>query len=66
MLYCSVNIPHPSFQTNATWLAYVHEDKIDVPTWLAKEDFHPADAYQSESKNVWRDFSDSEILKVRL
>ena len=65
MLYCSVNIPHPSFQTNATWLAYVHEDKIDVPTWLAKEDFHPADAYQSQSKNVWRNFSDSEILKVR-
>lgn len=65
MLYCSVNIPHPSFQTNATWLGYVHEDKIDVPTWPKREDFHPADAYQSKSKNVWRDFTDKEILTVR-
>ena len=65
MMYCSVNIPHPKFATNATWLQYVNEDKIDVPQWLDKEAFHPADAYMSQSKDVWRDFRDEEILEVR-
>jgi arylsulfatase K len=65
MLYCSINIPHPAFNTNATWLAYVHEDLIDVPKWLAEDDFHPADSYMSISKSVWRNFTDEEILRVR-
>ena len=65
MLYCSVNIPHPAFQTNATWLAMVHEDKIPLPPWGSKTDYHPADSYMSISKAVWRDFTEEEILTVR-
>eukprot|EP01063_Lacrimia_lanifica_P011128 TRINITY_DN1790_c1_g3_i1.p1 TRINITY_DN1790_c1_g3~~TRINITY_DN1790_c1_g3_i1.p1 ORF type:complete len:567 (+),score=232.27 TRINITY_DN1790_c1_g3_i1:61-1761(+) len=64
MLYCSVNIPHPAFQTNATWLAYVN-DNVPLPAWNAKADFHPADKYMSISKNIWREFTDKEVLKVR-
>ena len=64
-LYCSLNIPHPAFDTNATWLGYVNSSNIDVPNWIPRENFHPADSYMSQSKNVWRNFTDSEILKVR-
>ena len=65
LLYCSVNIPHPAFKTNATWLALVNRDKVDVPTWLPKTEFHPADAYMSISQNVWADYSAQDILRVR-
>ena len=44
MLYCSVNIPHPAFKTNATWLEYVNDAKVNVPVWKDKADFHPADS----------------------
>ena len=64
-LYCSLNIPHPAFDTNATWLSYVNDTNVRVPQWLPREKFHPADSYMSQSKNVWRDFTDDEILKVR-
>ena len=65
VLYCSINIPHPAFDTNATWLSYVNNDKVEVPEWIPTEQFHPADSYMSISKSVWRNFSDAEILKVR-
>eukprot|EP01063_Lacrimia_lanifica_P011126 TRINITY_DN1790_c1_g1_i1.p1 TRINITY_DN1790_c1_g1~~TRINITY_DN1790_c1_g1_i1.p1 ORF type:complete len:577 (+),score=200.35 TRINITY_DN1790_c1_g1_i1:77-1807(+) len=65
MMYCSLNIPHPAFQTNATWLAKVDDSKVDVPTWLDEAAFHPADSYMSESKAVWRNYTEAEILKVR-
>jgi len=65
MLYCSLNIPHPAFQTNATWLEYVNDGAVNVPTWLPRLEFHAADAYMSQSKAVWRNFSDAEILEVR-
>ncbi len=65
MLYCSINIPHPAFDTNATWLKLVNDDQVNVPTWLPEDAFHPADSYMSQSKAVWRNFSDAEILKVR-
>jgi hypothetical protein len=45
MLYCSINIPHPAFNTNATWLAYVNDDLVGVPEWPAEDSFHPADSY---------------------
>ena len=44
MLYCSINIPHPPFDTNATWLAMVHADKVPLPTWPPQSSFHPADS----------------------
>lgn len=65
MLYCSINIPHPAFDTNATWLSYVHDDLVDLPTWLPESSFHPADSYMSQSKAVWRNFTKNEVLKVR-
>jgi len=65
MLYCSINIPHPAFNTNNTWLKYVNVSAVTVPYWPKLEDFHPADSYQSISKNVWRNFTDKEIIKVR-
>ena len=65
LLYCSINIPHPAFQTNATWLSYVNDNKVAVPKVLPREIMHPADSYMSISKSVWRNFTDDEILKVR-
>ena len=66
MLYCSINIPHPAFNTNATWLGYVNDDKVDIPVWLPEGQFHPADSYMSQSKHVWAsNYSDADILKVR-
>lgn len=66
-LYCSVNIPHPSFQTNDTWLAKVNIDKIPKLAW--QDDFpnswHSYDSYMSQSKNVAGNYSDAEVLKVR-
>ena len=65
MLYCSINIPHPAFNTNATWLKGVNVEAIPTPTWLPQDQFHPADSYMSQSKSVWRNYTDQEILKVR-
>lgn len=48
--YCSINIPHPAFNTNDTWLAYVNHDKVDVPTWLPEDQFHPADRCKDPSR----------------
>lgn len=65
MLYCSVNIPHPAFNTNATWLAMVNNDAFTAPTWLPKSSFHPADSFMSISKNVWgEDYDNATILKT--
>lgn len=64
--YCSINIPHPAFNTNATWLAKVNTELIPKPFWLPESEFHPADKYMSMSKNVWgTNISDAEVLQVR-
>lgn len=65
MLYCSVNIPHPAFNTNATWLSYVNESAIPAPIWAEKNEMHPADSYMSQSKNVWGDYTPEQVHKVR-
>jgi arylsulfatase K len=65
MLYCSINIPHPAFNTNSTWLKGVNVKNIPTPTWLPDDQFHPADSYMSQSKNVWRNYTKQEIHKVR-
>ena len=31
MLYCSVDIPHPPYQTNSTWLKGVNSKNITIP-----------------------------------
>eukprot|EP01083_Nonionella_stella_P225373 801301_1 len=64
-MYCSINIPHPPFDTNATWLNQVDMNGIPLPYWEAEKDMHPADRYMSISKNVYGYFNESEIQQVR-
>lgn len=67
-LYCSLNIPHPPFQTNATWLAKVKEEKIPLPHWPPgfPQEWHPYDSYMSISKHVEEmNYTSEEILRVR-
>jgi arylsulfatase A-like enzyme len=67
LLHCSVNIPHPPFDTNATWLSRVNDSAIGVPPSfrLSVDQMHPADAYVSISKNVAGNFSDAEVRRTR-
>jgi len=67
MLYCSINIPHPAFQTNATWLKYVHDDLVEPPTWQDERSMHPYDTFMSSSKsvNAAQNFSRDQIVQVR-
>ncbi len=67
MLYCSLNIPHPPFDSNNTWLDYVDDDLVDVPTWPAHgaAEPHPYDSYMSVSKDVQGNFTEAQIKKVR-
>ena len=69
LLYCSLNIPHPPFNTNATWLASVNESLVDVPPWAdpknASARAHPYDAYMSISKAVDGAFTQAQIRLVR-
>lgn len=66
MLYCSLNIPHPPFQTNETWLKRVNHALIAPPPWERPKAMHPADAYMSISKDVHLKFTKEDIIKVRL
>ena len=66
LLHCSINIPHPPFNTNATWLAYVNESAVGVPrSFTELGGMHPADAYTAVSKHVDGSFNDSEIVRIR-
>ena len=67
MLYCSINIPHPAFQTNATWLKYVHDDLVKPPVWQDEGSMHPYDTFMSTSKsvNAAQNFTEDEIVQVR-
>ena len=65
MLHCSLNIPHPAFQTNATWLAAVNASAVGAPPWADAAAMHPADRYAARAKNVSRDFTVDEIVKAR-
>ena len=71
-LYCSLNIPHPPFDSNATWLASVDDALVTVPPIYAgghgldpKQEPHPYDSYMSASKAVQGPFTDAQIKKVR-
>eukprot|EP00948_MAST-09A_sp_MAST-9A-sp1_P001777 g1777.t1 len=63
-MYCSLNIPHPPFNTNASWLKGVNESNVDVPPSFRTE-AHPYDTYMSDSKAVDGSFSDEQIKEVR-
>ena len=43
----------------------VHADKVPLPIRPSQSSFHPADSFMSISKNVWGQFSDAEIQKIR-
>ena len=66
LLHCSLNIPHPPFQTNATWLSRVNASAVGVPaSFTDVASMHPADAYATISKNVAGQFSADEVTRVR-
>eukprot|EP00937_MAST-01D_sp_MAST-1D-sp2_P001599 g1599.t1 len=69
MMYCSINIPHPAFQTNASWLQYVNDSAVAAspPVWAKNVSLeaHPYDSYMSISKSVDGTFTDDEVLQVR-
>ena len=68
-LYCSLNIPHPPFNTNLTWLQSVDEASVKAtpPAWPAMSELHPYDSYMTISKGVGDGFkiSDYDVFKVR-
>lgn len=68
-LYCGINIPHPAYSTNATWLAMVNNSAVKVPTWVPFSQMHPADQYEAASKALHYDsmksFTHDDILNVR-
>ncbi|EGB02649.1 hypothetical protein AURANDRAFT_68689, partial [Aureococcus anophagefferens] len=64
-LHCSLNIPHPSFETNATWLKAVNWTGAGKGDWIDVDDMHPYDAYESSSKAVAGRFSDDDVAKVQ-
>lgn len=68
VLYCSLNIPHPPFNTNSSWISkYVNVSAVDVPEWPpgGAPEAHPYDSYMSASKHVGGNFSDTEIKNIR-
>ena len=66
LLHCSINIPHPPFHTNATWLTYVNKSAVSMPrSFTDVERMHPADAYTAVSKHVSGKFSEAEIARIR-
>eukprot|EP00928_Gymnodinium_smaydae_P058384 TRINITY_DN4158_c0_g2_i1.p1 TRINITY_DN4158_c0_g2~~TRINITY_DN4158_c0_g2_i1.p1 ORF type:complete len:610 (-),score=140.58 TRINITY_DN4158_c0_g2_i1:49-1803(-) len=66
-LHCSLNLPHYTFSTNATWLKSVHLDQLSVPKWLPgfPEAWHPYDSFMSIAKGVDDEFSEEDILKLQ-
>lgn len=67
-LHCSLNIPHPSFATNATWLARVNDAEIpDVrDSWIDVDQMHPFHSYASVAKGVGGDFSRSDVRRIQM
>jgi hypothetical protein len=51
-LYCSLNIPHPPFKTNSTWLPSVNQPAVREapPPWPQLPSMHPYDSYMSTAK----------------
>jgi arylsulfatase A-like enzyme len=64
-LYCSINIPHPGYQSNSSWLPLVDRAKIPRPVWAPESEMHPADSYMSYSKNCMGSFTDQAVLDIR-
>eukprot|EP00928_Gymnodinium_smaydae_P052921 TRINITY_DN37042_c0_g1_i1.p1 TRINITY_DN37042_c0_g1~~TRINITY_DN37042_c0_g1_i1.p1 ORF type:complete len:665 (+),score=173.41 TRINITY_DN37042_c0_g1_i1:25-2019(+) len=66
-LYCSVNLPHYTFSTNATWLAKVNDDEVKLPRELPgfPDKWHPYDAAMVMSKGLGGNLEDEDVLRLR-
>jgi len=49
-LYQGMNIVHPPYVTNTTWLEAISEEAVDVPEWAPLEELHPCDLQSSMLK----------------
>eukprot|EP01006_Ploeotia_vitrea_P029537 TRINITY_DN62062_c0_g1_i1.p1 TRINITY_DN62062_c0_g1~~TRINITY_DN62062_c0_g1_i1.p1 ORF type:complete len:566 (+),score=66.39 TRINITY_DN62062_c0_g1_i1:32-1729(+) len=68
ILYCSINIPHPPFDTKGKqWWDMVNASRITTPPWPKdwQKAYHPYDQYMTISKHVEGSFTDADILKTR-
>ena len=77
LLYVGLNLPHPygtnegensgasTFRTSPYWLRSVDSNRVNIPTWIDLDKFHPVDYYESAVKNCTSSFTKDEIFKVR-
>eukprot|EP01083_Nonionella_stella_P201890 738117_1 len=65
MLYCSVDIPHPAYQTNSTWLKGVNQSNITIPSNLNFSKYNAFDKYTSESMHCNESWTDQQIICFR-
>eukprot|EP00929_Paragymnodinium_shiwhaense_P112062 TRINITY_DN80324_c0_g1_i1.p1 TRINITY_DN80324_c0_g1~~TRINITY_DN80324_c0_g1_i1.p1 ORF type:complete len:662 (+),score=71.85 TRINITY_DN80324_c0_g1_i1:201-1988(+) len=62
-LYCSVENPHPPYQSNATWEAFIDLQELEasldwtLETYLKPSEVHPADASSRNSMGVSETFN---------
>jgi arylsulfatase A-like enzyme len=68
-LWCGLMIPHPPYDTNATWAAHVNASApADVPAQVPRGATHAYDAFMSRAKHVWGEFvsyTDADITRMR-
>ena len=67
-LWCGLMIPHPPYDSNATWAAHVNASAPDVPAQVPRNATHAYDAFMSRAKHVWGEFpaySDADITRMR-
>eukprot|EP01083_Nonionella_stella_P165491 550644_1 len=66
LLYCSLNIPHPGYETNATWLKGVDVSTIIIPSNLNDTAYNAFDAYTSQSMNCYNQtWTDKQVIDFR-
>ena len=51
-LYCSIIVPHPSYETNATYLAPLANLTIDPISWVPLNESHPSDVASAIQKGL--------------
>eukprot|EP01084_Bolivina_argentea_P065862 120056_1 len=65
MLYCSLVVPHPPYQTNSTWLEGVYINKITIPDWN-RTNYNEFDTYTSLYRNLWdENYSNEQLIDFR-
>lgn len=52
-LYCSILVPHPPYQTNATYMQMVEKLDIHVPAQVPKSKLHPNDVATATLKGTF-------------